>query len=154
MIVRKARLGIGLVVIGMGLTLVPAATGSAAVETSGICNSYNTYVKQQSKATAGLAKEMASGKWSSIQKALLTEFSRDASAEKDLSTFLSGAPAKVRAAANVVLGLDSKFKSIVQHSTNVQQFGTAIEKASQLPKVVAAAGVLDKYAKTLKCGTS
>jgi hypothetical protein len=153
MIMRKAKLGISLLAIGMGLTVVPAVTASAAVETSAICKAYNADVKLQSKSTAGLAKEMASGKWSSIQKALLTEFSRDASAEKDFSTYLNGAPAKVKAAANVALGLDSNFKSIVQHSTNVQQFGTAIEKAEQLPKDVAAAKVLDNYAKTLKCGT-
>jgi hypothetical protein len=153
MIVRKANLGISLLVIAIGLTLVPAVTASAAVETSAICKAYNTDVKLQSKASAALAKQMASGKWSSIQKALLTEFSHQASAEKDFSTFLTGAPAKVKAAANVALGLDNKFKSIVQHSTNVQQFGAAIGKAEQLPKVVAAVGVLDNYAKTLKCGT-
>jgi hypothetical protein len=149
----KAKLGISLLAIGMGLTAVPAVTASAAVETSAICKAYNADVKLQSKATAGLAKEMASGKWSSIQKALLTEFSRDASAEKEFSTFLSGAPAKVKAAANVVFGQEGKLKSIVQHSSNVQQFGTAIEKAEQLPKEAAAAEVLDNYAKTLKCGT-
>jgi hypothetical protein len=152
--VRKAKLGIVLLAIGMGLTLVPAVTASAAVETSAICKAYNADVKLQSKATAGLAKEMASGKWSSIQKALLTEFNRNASAEKELSTFLSGAPAKVKAAANVLLGQENKFKSIVQHSTNVQQFGTAIEKAEVAPKEATAAAVLDKYATTLKCKSS
>lgn len=154
MIMRMAKFGVSLLAIAMGLAVVPAVTASAAVETSAICKAYNADVKLQSKATAGLGKEIASGKWSSIQKALLTEFSRDASAGKDFSTLLSGAPAKVKAAANVILGLDSKFKSIVQHSTNVQQFGTAIEKASQLPKDTAAAEVLDNYAKTLKCGSS
>jgi len=57
-----------LLAIGMGLTLVPVVTASAAVEASPICKAYNADVKLQSKATAGLAKEMASGKWSSIQK--------------------------------------------------------------------------------------
>jgi hypothetical protein len=155
LIVRRAKLGISLLAIAMGLTLVPALTASAAVETSAICKSYNTFVKQQSKATAGLAKEMASGKWSAIQKALLTEFSRDAGAEKDLSTFLSSAPAKVKAAANVFLGQENKIKSIVEHSTSVEQYATAIEKVEVAPKEATAAEVLDNYAaKTLKCGTS
>jgi hypothetical protein len=152
-IVRKVRLGIYPVAIGMGLTLVPAVTASATVETSAVCKAYNTDVKLQSKGSAALAKQIASGKWSSIQKALLTEFSQRASAEKDFSSFLSGAPAKVKAAANVAVGLDNKFKSIVQHSSNVQQFGTAIGKAEHIPKVVAALGVLGNYARTLKCAT-
>jgi hypothetical protein len=153
MMVRKAKLGMILLAIGMGLTLVPTVTASAAVETSAICKAYSTDVKLQSKASTALAKQLASGKWSSIQKALLTEFSHQTNAEKDFSKFLGGAPAKVKAAANFVLGLDNKLKSIVQHSTNVQQFGSAIEKAEQLPNVAAALLVLDNYAKTLKCGT-
>jgi hypothetical protein len=150
--VRKAKLGISLLAIGMVLTLVPAVTASAEVEKSAICKAYTADVNLQSKGSAALAKEMESGTWSSIQKALLTTFSNEASAEKDFSTYLSGAPAKVKAAANVVIALDNKFKSIIQHSSNVEQFEGSITKAEQLPKVNAALRVLDNYAKTLNCG--
>jgi hypothetical protein len=151
---RRAKLGVGMLAVGVGMALLPAATASATIEKSAICTAYTKDVNEQAKGSAGLAKEMASGKWSVIQKALLGEFSRDEKYEKDFTAFLNGAPAKVKAAANVALGLDNKFKSIVQNSTSLQQFETAITSAERIPKVTSALAVLDKYAKSLKCGIS
>jgi hypothetical protein len=138
---------------GVAMALLPAATASATIEKSAICKAYANDVNQQTKGSTALAKEMASGKWSAIQKALLSTFSHEASAEKDFSTFLSGASAKVKAAANVAIGLNSTFKSIIQHSTSLAQFESGITKAEALPKVTAALKVLDNYTKSLKCGT-
>jgi hypothetical protein len=151
---RRAKLGVGMLAVGVAMALLPAATASATIEKSAICKAYTKDVNEQSKGSSALAKEMASGKWSVIQKALLGEFSREESSEKDFTAFLSGAPAKVKAAANVALGLDDKFKSIIQHSTSLQQFETGVTAAERIPKVTAALGVLDNYAKTLKCGIS
>jgi hypothetical protein len=139
--------------VGLGMALLPAATASATIEKSAICKAYNTEVAKQSKGSAALAKEMESGKWSSIQKALLSTFNQEASAEKGFTAYLNGAPAKVKAAANVALGLDNKFKSIIQHATSLQQFETGITAAEQLPKVTAALKVLANYSKSLNCGT-
>ena len=152
MMVWRAKLGISLLAIGMGLPLVPAVTASAAAETSASCKAYNSDVKELSKDSAAVAKQLASGKWSSIQKGLLAEASHQVSAEKHFLTILNGAPAKVKAAANVLLGQGNQFKSIVEHSTSVEQFAAAIEKAEVAPKELKAVGVLANYAaKTLKC---
>ena len=152
MMVRKAKLGISLLAIAMGLTLVPAVTASAAVETSANCKAYNSDVKLLETNSAAVAKQLTSGKWSSIQKGLLAEASHQVSAEKHFLLILNGAPAKVKAAANVLLGQGNQFKSIVEHSSSVEQFGAAIEKVEVAPKELKAVGVLDNYAaKTLKC---
>jgi hypothetical protein len=153
MMLRRAKIGIGTLAVGMALTLVPAATASATVAKSSLCKAYNAEVKQQSKGSAALAREMASGKWSAIKKALLATFSKEANAEKEFSVFLNGASAKVKAAANVALGLDNSFKSVIQHSNSLAQFETGITAAESTPKVKAALNVLDNYTKGLGCGT-
>jgi hypothetical protein len=150
--VRKARIGMGMLALGMALTLVPTVTASAAVEKSAVCQAYAKDVNSQTKGSANLAKEMESGNWSAVQKALLKTFSNEQSAEKDFQGFLSGAPAKVKAAANVALGLVAQFKSIIQSSTSLEQFSTKITSATETPKVSAALTVLDNYSKKLHCG--
>jgi hypothetical protein len=153
MMLRRAKLGVGTLAVGLALTLAPAVTASATVAKSAICKAYTSEVNKQTKGQSALTKDIESGKWSSIQKALLSTFNAEASAEKGFTAYLNGASAKVKAAANVLLGLDNKYKSIIQHATSLQQFETGIGAASQTPKVTAALNVLDNYAKTLKCGT-
>jgi hypothetical protein len=150
---RRVKFGIGMLAVGLALTLVPAVTASATVAKSSLCKAYNAEVNQQSKGSASLAKEMESGKWSSIKKALLATFAKEANAEKEFSVFLNGASAKVKAAAGVALGLDNSFKSVIQRSTSLQQFETGITAAESTPKVKAALNVLDNYTKSLGCGT-
>ena len=81
-------------------------------------------VTKQTKASGAVAKEMESGKWSSIKSALLSTFNGEANAEKQFNSFLNGASAKVKAAAAVALQLDSTFKKVIQQSTSLQQFET------------------------------
>ncbi len=146
---RRAKLGMGMLAVGLALALVPAATASAAVEKSALCKAYQNEVTKQSNASGALAKEMESGKWSSIRSALLSTFNGEANAEKQFNSFLNGASAKVKAAAAVVLQLDNSFKKVIQQSTSLQQFETGITAAESTPKVTAALKVLDGYSKSI-----
>jgi ribosome-associated toxin RatA of RatAB toxin-antitoxin module len=139
--------------VGMALAVVPAATASASIEKSSICKAYKTEVTKQTKASANVAKEMESGKWSEIKAALLSTFNSEANAEKSFSAYLSGASSKVKAAAAVALKLDSTFKSVIQKSTSIAQFEAGITAAEATPKVKAALAVLDTYSAQI-CGTT
>ena len=59
------------------------------------------------------------GNWAAIKKALLATFKGEAGAEKQFDAYLSGASAKVKAAAAVVLKLDGSFKTVIQSSTSL-----------------------------------
>jgi hypothetical protein len=137
--------------LALALALVPAATASASIEKSSVCQAYKSEVTKQTKASTNLAKEMESGKWSSIKPALLATFNGEANAEKQFTAYLSGASAKVKAAAAVALNLDNTFKTIIENSSSLQQFETRITAAESTPKVTAALKVLGSYSKTI-CG--
>jgi hypothetical protein len=152
---RRAKLEFGTLAVGIAFTmttalalLLPATTASATVEKSSLCKAYTAEVKQQSKGSAALEREMASGKWSSVQKALLGTFDSEASAEKQFANKIGGS-AKVKAAVAVALQLDNTFRSIIQHSTSLSQFQSGIQAAESTPKVTAAEKVLSTYAKGL-----
>jgi hypothetical protein len=140
-----------MLVVGLALALVPAATASASIEKSAVCRAYNSEVTKQTKGSANLAKDMESGNWSSIRGALLATFNGEANAEKEFAAYLSGASAKVKAAAAVALKLDSTFKTIIESSSSLQQFETRITAAESTPRVTAALKVLDSYSKSI-CG--
>jgi hypothetical protein len=158
---RRAQLGVGTLVGGaalalavalaaaMGLALLPATTASATVAKSSLCKAYNAEVKQQQKGSAAFEREMASGKWASMQKALLATFNKEANAEKQFAALIGGASAKVKAAAAVALQLDTTFRSIIQRSTSEVQFQSGITAAESTPKVKAAENVLVNYSKGL-----
>jgi hypothetical protein len=151
---RRAKLELGTLVVGVALAmttalaLLPATPASATVEKSSLCKAYTAEVKQQSKGSAALEREMASGKWSSMQKALLGTFNKEANAEKQFAGRIDGS-AKVKAAVAVALQLDDSFRSIIQHSTSLSQFQSGIQAAESTPKVTAAEKVLATYAKGL-----
>jgi hypothetical protein len=152
---RRAKLGVGTLFVGvalavaMALALLPAATASATVERSSLCQAYNAEVKQQQKGSVELGKEMASGKWSSMQKALLGTFNNEANAEKQFATLIGGASAKVKVAVTVALALDDTFRSIIERSTSLAQFQSGITAAESTSKVKSAEKVLVNYTKGL-----
>jgi hypothetical protein len=148
---RGAKLGAGVMAIGMALAVVPAATASASIEKSSICKAYNAEVAKQTKASTNLAKEMESGNWNTIKKTLLATFNSEANAEKSFDAYLNGASSKVKAAATVALKLDSSFKSVIQKSTSLTQFEAGITAAESTPKVKAALAVLTAYSNKLGC---
>ncbi len=146
---RRARLGIGMLAVGLTLALLPAATASATVEKSALCKAYQSEVAKQTKASATVAKEMASGKWSTVKKALLATFNSEANSEKQFSSYLNGASGKVKAAAAVAVQLNNTVMKVLQKSTSRQQFETGILAAESTPKVSAALKVLGNYSATI-----
>ena len=138
--------------VGVALALLPTATASAALEKSAVCKAYTTEINQQTKGGAGLAKEMESGNWPAVQKALLATFGKEASEEKAFAAYLNGASAKVKAAAVVAERLIGQFKTVIQQSKSIAQFETGITSAEANPKFAAAEKVLDAYTKSLGCG--
>jgi hypothetical protein len=140
------------VAVVVGVAVLPAATGSATVARSSICQAYKSAEAQQAKANTALSKDATSGNWTLIQKDLLASLKKEAGAEKAFAAYLNGASAKVKSAAAVVLKLDGSFKTMAQHSTSLTQFETGITTAESTPKVTAALKVLGAYS-TKRCGT-
>lgn len=156
MLVQRAKVGVGVIATGLALVLalavVPAVTASASVNISSICKAYKGEVAKSTKGTASLTKAMESGNWPVIQKKLLSIFNGEASSEKEFAAFLSGASAKVKAAAAVSLSLVSKFKTIIENAKSLTQFEQGITAAESTPKIKAAEKVLDSYTTKL-CGS-
>jgi hypothetical protein len=155
MLRQRAKVGVGVVATGLALVLalavIPAVTASASIYTSSICKAAKAEEAKSAKGTASLTKAMESGNWPVIQKKLLSIFNGEAGAEKQLANALSGASAKVKAAAAVSLSLVSKFKTIIQNAKSLTQFETGITAAESSPKIKAAEKVLDNYSTKL-CG--
>jgi len=135
------------------VAVMPAVTASASIAKSTVCKAYTAEENKQEKSESGLEKVYESGNWSKIQKALLSSFSSEASAEKSFDAYLNGASSKVKAAAAVALKLDNSFKSVIQKSTSLTQFESGITAAESTPKVKAALKVLDAYSTKL-CGST
>ena len=149
----RAKLYVALLAAAVGLALLPAATASATVAKSALCNSYKSEENKQLKASTALEKKIESGNWTSIKSALLATFKGEAGAEKQFDAYLSGASAKVKSAAAVVLKLDGSFKTIIEKSTSLTQYETGITAAEDSPKVKAALNVLSAYTTKL-CGST
>jgi hypothetical protein len=138
-------------VVAMAAAVVPAAA-SAASGRSSICKAYNAEETKEVKASAALAKDVNSDNWTVIKKNLLATFKGESGAEQQFDAYLSGASAKVRSAAVVVLKLDATFKTIAQSSSSLTVYETGI-RAAETPKVTEAEKVLDSYT-TARCGAT
>jgi hypothetical protein len=149
----RAKLWVVLLAAVVGLAVLPAATASATVAKAALCTAYKTQEAKETKASDSIDKEMESGNWASLKKALLSTFNSEAGDEKEFNAYLSGASAKVKAAAATVLKLDSSFKTIIEKSTSLTQFETGITAAEGTAKVKAALNVLDTYT-TQQCGST
>ncbi|MGA2306999.1 MAG: hypothetical protein ABSH29_22830 [Acidimicrobiales bacterium] len=137
----------------VAMAVLPVATASATPGGSSICKAYNAEETKEVKASAALAKDVDSDNWAVIKKDLLATFKGESSAEKGFDAYLSGASAKVKSAAAVVLKLDSTFKTIVQSSSSLTAYEKGITAAEETPKVHAALKVLDSYTTAL-CGAT
>jgi hypothetical protein len=151
---NRAKIGIGVATIGMALSVIPALSASASVKASAtlrsnaLCGDYKSQLKSEdSSTTSGSALEKAytSGKWSEIQKALLSSYSSETGAVNKLESVLSGAPSSVKSAAGQVLKFENSLKTVIQQSTSLTQFSQKSLSAEQNPKVQAALKTLDAY---------
>jgi hypothetical protein len=149
----RAKLYGALMAVVVALAVLPAATATATVAKSSLCTAYKSEETQQTKAGDALAKDIESGNWASIKKALLSSFNGEAGAEKQFAAYLNGASAKVKAAAAVILKLDGSFKNIIANSSSLASFESGITAAESTPKVKAALNVLTAYTTKL-CGST
>jgi hypothetical protein len=144
-----AKLWAAAVAVVATMAVIPVTTASATIAKSSICKAYTAEQNKELKASNALEKDITSSNWAKVQKALLSTFSGEASAEKQFAAYLNGASAKVRAAAAVALKLDASFKTVVQKSTSLTQFESGITAAESTPKVKAALNVLEAYSNKL-----
>jgi hypothetical protein len=157
MFAHRARLGFGIVAVGVVLALVPVVSASAGQYKSkshhhsgGLCSAAKNELSASSKTTNALTQAMESGNWSEIQKDLLASFNSEGSEEQAMINYLSSAPGNVKSAAQTVLKFVASLKKIIQNSTSMTQFDTSMESAEQNPKLESAEKVLDAYSAT-KC---
>jgi hypothetical protein len=141
----RAKIGAGILALGLATAIWPVSTASASVAESSLCTAYKGEQAKQESASNSLEKVMASGKWSKIQKAMLATFGTELNTEKQFIGLINGASSKVKAAAAVALKLDADFKTIVASSNSLTQFETKITAAESTPKVKAALKVLTTF---------
>ncbi len=135
------------------MAVVPPTTASATIAKSSICAAYAVARHKEIAASNAIEEDIASGSWAKVQRALLSTFSNEASAEKQFAAYLSGASSTVRAAAAEGLKLDASFKTLIRKSSSLEQFESGITKAESTPKARAAVNLLAAYANKL-CPTS
>jgi hypothetical protein len=150
----RTKIGAGILALGLATAVWPVSTASASVATvatvatvakSSLCTAYKGEQAKEESASTSLEKVMASGKWSKIQKAMLSTFGSELNTEKQFIGLLNGASSQVKAAAAVALKLDANFKTIVASSKSLTQFQTKITAAESAPKVEAALKVLTAF---------
>ena len=150
---QRAKVGAGMLAIGVAMAVWPAASASAGVDKSSICQAYQAEVKKQTSASTKLQKVIEGGSWTTIKKAMLSTFTQETADETKFNGYLKGASSKVKAAAAVALKLDASFKPIIAKSTSLKQFEAKIGAAESTAKVKSALTVLNAYSTTL-CGSS
>ena len=97
----RAKLCGALLAVVVATAVLPVATASATLARSSVCKAYETEKAKEAKSSTTLDKDVESGNWVLIKKDLLAAFKGEASAEREFAGYLSGASAKVKAAAAV-----------------------------------------------------
>jgi hypothetical protein len=160
MVFSRARIGIGVVTVGMAMALVPAASSSAAIHStkgtnpgSTLCKLEKTEAASESKSSASLEKAIEAGNWTKAKKEMLSDFGEGTAIEKKATAALAGAPSNVKSAASLSLKFASTEKGIIEKSTSEAEFETAFEKAAENKKLEAAEQTLSTY-QTKICGST
>jgi hypothetical protein len=153
MVWQRTKFGGGAAALGLvetlGLAVLPvapiAASASATIATSAICEAYKAEVAKSGQDIGTLTTVEESGKWPAIRKAVLSVYSSEVSLEKRFASTLSGASAKDKAAVAVTIQLFDTYKSIVRSSKSLGQYDNRLEAAASSPKVNAADKILNHY---------
>ena len=158
---RRARSSVGVVVVGLALSLAPVMTASAHATTKhkvthpttsvGTCKALSGEKSQSSKLATTLEKAFASGNFAAIKAAVLTSFGQLGSAVNAEKSLLGSAPANVKAAFTTIAGVFSGLKTQIQASTSLAQLEAAFTSIGTNPKLTAASKVLASYYGS-KCG--
>jgi hypothetical protein len=172
MSVRRAVAVIGMMAFGLVTAAVPAVA-SSATSSSGIqgaltqdaagpgvelsssttCRDLGKEQAQSSKFATTLEQALASGNFTTIKKAVLSEFAEVTKAITAAKNHLGSPPANVKAALTTVQSAFTQLEASVRSSTSLSQLETAFESFGQNAKLKSAGMVLANYYGH-KCGVT
>lgn len=162
---RRAVAAVGIVALGLVTASVPAVASSAASSTgthdaltrdataapklelssSVTCRDLNNEQSQSSKFATTLEQALASGKFTTIKKAVLSEFAAVTKAITAAKNHLGSPPATVKAALATVSSAFTQLEASVRSSTSLAQLEAAFESFGQNAKLKSASMVLANY---------
>jgi hypothetical protein len=165
--IRRAVAAVGIVALGVVVTSVPAVTSSATSPNgvvhdvltrdgagqSTACKDLGNAQSQSSNLATTLEHALASGKFTTIKKAVLSEFAVVNKAITAAKTHLGSPPANVKAALATVSSTFSQLEASVRSSTSLSQLEGDFESLGQNPKLENASMVLAAYYGN-KCGAT
>jgi len=161
MILRRAKSAVGVLVLGFALAATPVAINQAAAAkhhpkhkatshaSSGVsvagCSAVSHEQSQETSLESGLASAFESGNFATIKTAILNEFTLLTGDISKAESYLSGAPANVRAAFATVAKAYTNLKTQIQASTTLPQLEAAFTSLGQNSQLEAAGMVLANY---------
>jgi hypothetical protein len=137
------------------LTAVPASASKGSNPNGAFCKLEKANLAANSptsKKEKALAKAMEAGNWKVVQKQLLSLQTQTGKLEGELTSALSSAPAKVKAAAQEAIKIVPLELKAIKNSTSVTQFESAIDKVTSGSKFSHAASIIESY-DTSQCGS-
>lgn len=170
---RRAVAAVGIAALGVVTASMPAAASSAASATevhdgqvqvaaagsrlepnsSVTCKDLGKEQNQSSKFATTLEQALASGKFTTIKKAVLSEFAAVTKAITAAKSHLGSPPANVKAALATVSSAFTQLEASVRSSTSLTQLEAAFESFGQNAKLKSAGMVLANYYGH-KCGVT
>ncbi len=152
---NNLKVGIGVAVAGLALSLIPVASAGASVAKSNnpLCRTNKSVSDTEAKQSAAVTKAMQAGNWPAAKKALITSITYSLGQEKAAIKLLSGAPSNVKSAANTVFNYySSTAEKAVTSSNSLTQY-EAKAGAAVGPKEKSAESILTAYSNKV-CGTN
>jgi hypothetical protein len=169
MITHSGRIAIGVASLGIVALLTTSAPASAGqfhvipvhgVATtkgsdpgSAFCKAGAQIKKAALKNSAAEEKDFENNNWAGAKKIILADYASEASQLKKFESIFNGLPAKVKAAEETELKQLPAQLKIIQKSTTLAQFTTAVGAIDKAPKILAAEKVMLAYSTGL-CGSS
>jgi hypothetical protein len=152
-------IAIAVLCVGLtAMTAVPAyaANGQGSNPNGAFCKLERANLAANSptsKKEKALAKAMEAGNWKVVQKQLLSLQTQSGKLEQEISSALSSAPAKVKAAAQESFKIIPLELKAIKNSTSVTQFEAALAKVTSGAKFSHAENVIEAY-DTSQCGSN
>lgn len=159
---QRAKFGIGVVALGLGMAVVPVAPAWAGLHKASTHHGSHTggsfcqleksvQQAQNSKGAVAATNALVAGNWKLAQKDLLAIDQHTATLEKDFLSALFTAPHNVKAAAGVLISFVPLQIKAIKDSNSAKQF-VALETAAATPKYLGAAKVIGDY-EVAQCGS-
>lgn len=128
-----------------GLTRDATAESRLELSSSITCKDLNKEQSQSSKFATTLEQAFASGKFTTIKKAVLSEFAAVTKAITAAKAHLGSPPATVKAALATVSNAFTQLEASVRSSTSLSQLEAAFTSFGQSAKLKSASMVLANY---------